>query len=978
MAKSRLRQPRATKATKKARPGKTAERYVHPDQTLLMRPEVGTQAQFRKKKPPQRYRYDSSLAPALEWDGQHAARELGEWLLGVVERAAALPAPHVLDDPAEFSSSDGRVVCSVRSLQDAVAQLKRIGRPFLNWAGKAERVSFDVPTLPLFVHERLSTKAIVDTLIGHKTDKQASMWDLFGDPQHSITDQVLKAYEHQDQWVNRLMLGDSLVVMNSLLHYERMGGQVQMIYIDPPYGVKFGSNFQPFVRKRDVSHGDDEDLTREPEMVKAYRDTWELGLHSYLTYMRDRLLLARELLTPSGSVFVQISDENLHHVRELMDEVFGADNACGVISFAKTSGSTSRLLASISDYILWYSRDKELSKYRQQFEIRPAIENPTERYICVETPSGQVIDLSLAQKLGKQPLPEGRLLQLRPTDSQGASPDSVNPVVFEGREYCPPPGRHWTVTSAGTQRAVESGRCFAVGKTLRWKSYHDEFPYREITNNWTDVTASGFGAEKLYVVQTIPEVIQRCVLMTTDPGDLVLDPTCGSGTTAYVAEQWGRRWVTIDTSRVPLALARQRLLTATYSYYELKEQQRGPSGGFVYKRKQNKKGEEVGGIVPHVTLKSIANDEPPAEEVLVDRPEIDTSVVRVTGPFVVEATIPAPVDWEGDGIEDSGAESVQSYGSFVERMIEVLRRSPVLHLGGGKTVSLGNIRPPARSLSLSAEGVVVGGPERPAATPQRAAATAQGRPERPAATSEPAPVAFVFGPENGAISQKLVHAALQEAQLKNYTHLYVIGFAIQPHARDLIEKSGAMGLVPATYVQATPDLMMGDLLKNMRSSQIFSVCGLPEIRIHTVQPPRGAPRARLGGAERGAGGPASDAVRGSGGTQSPGWFEVELVGLDTFDPVTMQTDHRPGADVPAWMLDGNYDGLCFRASQVFFPRTAAWDDLKKALKADYDETVWDHLAGTRSAPFEAGEHRQAAVKVIDDRGNELLVVVPLT
>jgi len=244
---------------------------------------------------------------------------------------AALQAPHVLPSPAEFKTADGRVVLSVLSLQEAIDQLKCLGRPFLTWTGKAERLSFDVPTLPLFVHERLSTKAIVETLVGHKTDKQTDFWEMLGDPRHSITDQVLKAYEYPDKWVNRLILGDSLVVMNSLLHYERLGGQVQMIYIDPPYGVKFGSNFQPFVRKRDVSHGDDEDLTREPEMVKAYRDTWELGLHSYLTYMRDRLLLARELLTPSGSVFVQISDENVHGLRQVMDEVFGASNFAGQI-----------------------------------------------------------------------------------------------------------------------------------------------------------------------------------------------------------------------------------------------------------------------------------------------------------------------------------------------------------------------------------------------------------------------------------------------------------------------------------------------------------------------------------------------------------------------------------------------------------------------------------------------------------------------
>src|SRR5947207_11653452 len=293
---------------------KTAQNYRHPESESLMRPEVGTQAQFKKKLPPLRYRYDDSLSPALEWDGQSPAHERGEALIRQVLESESL-----------------------EQAKAAASKLKAMSKPFLNWAGKAERLSFDVPTLPLFIHERLSTKAILETLKGHKRDKQTDMFELFGDPQHSIADQVLRAYEHKDKWVNRMILGDSLVVMNSLLHYEGLGGQVQMIYIDPPYGVKFGSNFQPFVRKREVAHGDDEDMTREPEMVQAYRDTWELGLHSYLSYMRDRLLLARELLAPAGSIFVQISDQNLHHLRELLDEVFGESNFVSIITFAKTT-----------------------------------------------------------------------------------------------------------------------------------------------------------------------------------------------------------------------------------------------------------------------------------------------------------------------------------------------------------------------------------------------------------------------------------------------------------------------------------------------------------------------------------------------------------------------------------------------------------------------------------------------------------------
>jgi adenine-specific DNA-methyltransferase len=351
-----------------------------------------------------------------------------------------------------------------------------------------------------------------------------------------------------------------------------------------------------------------------------------------------------------------------------------------------------------------------------------------------------------------------------------------------------------------------------------------------------------------------------------------------------------------------------------------------------------------------VTLKSIASSEPPSEEIVVDRPEIDERIVRVTGPFTVEATIPTPVDWDGDGVDDSTTELAQSYGSFVERMIEVLRRSPVLHLAGGKTVEVANVRAPAKSLSLSAEGLV--SPTAEGQSPTIADAVHE-TVERSgfALPLSGKRVAFVFGPENGAISQKLVHAALQEAHLKGYSHLYVIGFAIQPHARVIVDKAADMGLTPATYVQATPDLMMGDLLKNMRSSQIFSVCGLPEVRVHKLPPPA------------------------KGG--EPRW-QVELLGLDTFDPSTMQTDHRRGDDVPAWFLDGDYnESAHFKVSQAFFPRTGAWNDLRQALKADYDDSVWDHLAGTKSAPFDAGEHRQVAVKVIDDRGNELMVVKPL-
>ena len=953
MAKRATRRPKrqSGKAGKAKSAGaavkKRAESYAHPEATSVLRPDVGVQAQFRKKKPPQRYRYDSSLAPALNWDGQNPGREIAEWLLRLIREAAALPEPHVFDVPKTIRWGD--VTVEVRSLRDAVDQLERFGRPFLDWAGKAERLSFDVPTLPLFVHERLSTRAILETLKGHKRDRQLDMFQLFADPQRPVHDQVLRAYEYPDKWVNRLVLGDSLVVMNSLLHYEGLGGQVQMIYMDPPYGVKFGSNFQPFVRRRDVRHNDDADMTREPEMVKAYRDTWKLGLHSYLSYMRDRLLLARDLLAPSGSVFVQISDENLHRVSQVLDEVFGSENFAGLVVVQKSGGLGTSGLKRVADYLLWYARDWDRVKYRQLFrrKLLALGEGSGARYDQLLLPDGNVRALTEQEKEDPALVPsECRPFQLTSLTSGAFRENTTVPYSFGGETFHPGENACWKTTVQGLDRLSAAGRIQKAGRTLRYRRFLDDFPAFEITNVWDDVAGA---ADKLYVVQTSTAVIQRCLLMTTDPGDLVLDPTCGSGTTAYVAEQWGRRWITIDTSRVPLALARQRLLTATFPYYQLKEEERGPAGGFVYARRQNQKGEEVGGIVPHVTLKSIANDDPPEEEVLVDRPEKDDKITRVSGPFTFEATIPTPVDWEGDGEEDSGAGAAESYGSFVDRMLEVLRRSPVLHLPGNRTVTLHHVRRPAKTLSLSAEAVVAAEAPR-----MKDGSSLSGPRQGEGEIAEPRldgdPVALVFGPESGAVSEKLVWEAAREATAKRYTHLYVIGFAIQPNARELIEQCDAAVGIAATYVQATPDLMMADLLKNTRSSQIFSVCGLPDVRMR---------KQKAKGEDRGE------------------EYTVELRGLDVFDPSTMENDRLGGNDVPAWLLDTDYNSLCFHVCQAFFPRTAAWDDLRRSLMGEFDDVVWEHLAGTTSAPFAAGEHGAVAVKVIDDRGNELMVVKKL-
>ena len=713
-----------------------------------LRPDVGLQDQFPQVREPRTYRYDSSLAPELAWD-ENAEREFAEWLLSLVSEAGEQGEEAVFAEPRRWRGT-GEIF---RSTRECAARLKSLTQPFLNWAGKAERQQISVPTVPLFVHERHSTRAILEKLKSYKAAGQNL--DLFGDPQADIADQ-LDAYEHAGPWSNRMVLGDSLQVMNSLLEYEGMGGQVQMIYIDPPYGVKFGSNFQPFVRKRDVKHGKDDEMIREPEMVKAYRDTWELGLHSYLSYLRDRLLLARELLTESGSVFVQISDENLHHVREIMDEVFGSDNFCRVITIAKTSGLGSNLLPVTKDFLLWYAKDLKRIKYRPLFTDKLG-----------QSDDGGQFRLSDD---------DGNLYRISDLTAQNNGVEScLFEYEFEGKKFSLPATRQWKTTKEGMDNLAAAGRLVASGRNIYYKRYLNDFPVSALSDSWLDTGSGGFTEPKIYAVQTNIKVLQRCVLMTTDPGDLVFDPTCGSGTTALVAEQWGRRWITCDTSRVPLALARQRLLTATFSWYELKEPNRGPAGGFIYERKQNRNGHEIGGLVPHITLKSFAKNEEPEMVTLVDRPEENRKTTRVCGPFTVEATIqaaavldealtPAPSPASGRGEKE--IETPATYDSpraYLDRMIEVLRRAHNLQLPGNQSLALDNVRPLTDCEWLHAEAKTEGNGE----AGQR--------------------IAVAFGPEDGAIHSQQVYEAAREAHFLRYDQLYLFGFAIQAKARELVE-----------------------------------------------------------------------------------------------------------------------------------------------------------------------------------------------
>jgi len=438
---------------KRAAKGKVAEppkTYEHKEEKLLLRPDVGLQPQFKAKKPPKTYRYDRSLDPALSWDVS-ADRERGEALIARIEQAK---------DLAEART--------------AAAELKRMSRPFLNWAGKAERQELTVPTLPLFVHERLSTQAILQSVKSHKRDRQQS-FALFADEEMDVADRLLKAYEHPAPWVNRLILGDSLVVMNSLLQYEGLGGQVQMIYMDPPYGVRFGSNFQPFVRRRDVKHGDDADLTREPEMVQAYRDTWELGMHSYLSYLRDRLLLSRELLTSSGSIFVQISDENLHHLREILDEVFGADNFVVIICYRRLGMMVGETIQSSAHYLLWYAKDKAQLKSRKLFERQVPGRDGGDHYVNLEeATSKRVRPLTSEERANSDLIPIGwKSFQLISLTTGGFRPNTTIPYEFGGTTYHPGQTsageRPRKASTASPRRGVscEPGALFAIGNIWR-------------------------------------------------------------------------------------------------------------------------------------------------------------------------------------------------------------------------------------------------------------------------------------------------------------------------------------------------------------------------------------------------------------------------------------------------------------------------------------------------------------------------------
>lgn len=968
--------------------------YRHPDRRKN-NPEVGlVNTESDPEQPKTRWAYDPHLDPALQFD---TARAQADALI-----ADALAG----NDPA--------------AMRHALHTLQRMGAPYLQWTGKAERTSFEVDTVSLHVHERIDAMSILSSVSkrqnaikagasgadaasakGQKLHNFQFQAGLFEAPFESVPlRSALDFYKHDRGWANRLVAGDSLLVMNSLLHKEGMAGQVQMIYIDPPYGIKYGSNFQPFVGKRDVKDRADADLTQEPEMIKAFRDTWELGIHSYLTYLRDRLLLAKELLSDSGSVFVQIGDENLHLVRQLMDEVFGVENFAAQIAFKATDPLGQKGVAKVYDYLVWYAKVLPSMKFRQIYRARD-IEGDNE-YRFIDLKQGEI-----APTDRQSPEFLDRVYRRRNATSSGFTESCTFDLDFQGNSYPPPGKKSWSSNRVGMARVIKTNRFFLLGKDPYYKQFQRDFPLSQFENCWTDKPAA---RGKNYVVETADKFIERCMLMTTDPGDLVLDPTCGSGTTAYVAEKWGRRWITCDTSRVAITLAKQRLMTASFDYFALRYPHEGLRGGFIYK------------TVPHVTLKSIANNaeidtiyermhpamasalaalnaalkthapatpylvtegarkgqklvlglkgqdlqewevpfDPPADwaaelqaplaqfhtarqkmqaemdrsiaanaesETLYDQPERDKAKLRVSGPFTVEA-VPFPTVLS---LEDLPAQAGQAPGPDLADM-SIARsghtsrqhawRDELLKTGirgkGGQMLRFAELEVLPGTASLHATGSLDTG-------------------ER---------VVVSFGPEHGALEQRQVERALNEASdlFPRPKMIVFCAFAFDPEAAKDID---ALKGITALKAQMNTDLLTEDLKKARSSNQSFWLMGQPDVLLTPLE---------------------------------GGLWQVEVNGFDYFDTAKGELVSGGKAKIAAWQLDTDYDGRSLFPHQVFFPmagKDEGWMKLKKDIRAELDAERLQAFTGTVSLPFAAGENRMVAVKIVDDRGIESLKVMRL-
>ena len=978
------KEPKAARGTRKKSTRKSKEPTevlpYHHDATRMNNPEVGmVHADTDPDGERTSWQYDPHLDPALNFDSARGAIET------LIDDALAS------DDPER--------------MKDALTELKRLQAPYLNWTGKAEKTSFEVDTVSLHVHERVDPATILANaakrLNGQDAATQWRQPDLFAAPFENLPlRQALDFYRHEKGWSNRLVAGDSLLVMNSLLAKESMGGKVQMIYFDPPYGIKYRSNFQPFTNKRKVKEGKDDDLTQEPEMIKAFRDTWELGIHSYLAYMRDRLLLARELLNDRGSVFVQISDENVHHMRELMDEVFGAQNFVAIINYRSMMPLESGSIESIYDYVIWYLKDKDASpKYRnllvrkksgQDSEFKNVAISPTDYRTVAKD---ELDDPEYAFKL------EGVFKR-----SDLLSSGYTESCTYDFELFGEPQkarAKSWRTTKDGVERLKKASRIYKPGAKPYFKMFFNDFGYLSQINSWHDTIEF---ESKVYVVQTTRTVIERCILMTTDPGDLVLDPTCGAGTTAFVAEKWGRRWITCDTSRVAITLAKQRLMTASFDYYALRYPHEGLNGGFDYE------------TVQHITLKSIANNpdidtihdeehpkiaaalealnaalsaSPPLpikstqgyrkgkqvsfrdgdtleewevpfdvpgdwpeaatapfeafhaarqamqrrmdqsiaahaeQETLYDKPSVDRNKLRISGPFSVEA-VPAPTVLSLDQTMPA-EEADGTVARTGETSRQSLWRDELLKTGvrgkGGNMMRFAEFEVIPGTRFLHASGSVADTGER---------------------------VAVSFGPEHAALEQRQVEEAMNEAYtlMPKPKFLLFCAFTFDPEAAKDIDEMNVPGMT-FLKVQMNTDLLTEDLKRKRASNESFWLMGQPEVEVRK---------------------------------RADGMWEVEVHGFDYFNPKTGEIEGGGKKQIAMWSLDQDYDQRSLMPHQVFFPMADAkggWNRLRKTVRAELDEELLERFHGTVSLPFEAGENKRVAVKIVDDRGIESLRIVAL-
>jgi len=849
--------------------------------------------------------------------------------------------------------------------------------PQLVWRGKydgdvAELVA-DAP--PIYIQEKIDPRVLVENL--RQTAKAGG-----AEPELTLFDgfdgldelDVVDFYKHDANWSNRMILGDSLQVMASLAEREALRGKVQMIYIDPPYGIKFGSNWQASTRKLDVKDGKLEDAAREAEQIKAFRDTWELGIHSYLGYLRDRLVVARDLLTESGSVFVQIGDENVHLVRSLLDEVFGSENFVSMITFVKTSGSTSAF-GGTSDYLLWYAHEIASMRYNQIYLPKRAGGAGGSGYTRVELHDGTRRPLTPEERAEPALLPAGARIfagdnltsqSLGREKGEGAA--SWFDVEIDGRGYNPGRTARWKTNEAGMQRLLWAGRVLPTrGQKLSYVRYLDDFPAATFSEVWTDTLGQNqFGGDKTYVVQTALPVVQRCLLMTTNPGDLVLDPTCGSGTAAYLAEQWGRRWITIDTSRVALALARQRLMGARFPYYLLADSTEGRTKeaeltaappvaspitgdirrGFIYER------------VRHVTLKAIANNPDIREgmsraeidgaikrhadyEMLYDRPYANSGVVRVAGPFTFESLSPhrsLAFAGQAEAPETAGETAAGRSAerpNFEESILANLSKAGIQNGRRAERIEFSSVEPYPGTY-LQAIGERRGDADQPHAR-----------------------IGIAIGPQYGTVSPSFIKEAAREALRADDVGLVaVLGFAFDPQATGVTEDDGvtveassdgfaevalvrSVGKIKVLLVRMNADLLMGEDLKKTGAGNLFTVFGEPDIALH----------------------------------RQDGQCTVELLGVDVYDPTTGEVRTDDTDRIALWMVDTDYNGESFFVRHCYF--LGGNDPLKRlktALKAEIDEAAWETLYSTRSRPFDAPSTGRIAVKVINDYGDEVMKV----